>query len=263
MKWWLILIVVVLLVAIGLAGGLFFAWGFDEAEGFEAAPETLRAEDKLVYLLMIGDLYAYEQDLDLARDRLDLVDVEAGGDALAGYLEQYLDGQGRAEDARNLARLAQDLGASGGVLVVFRPEPLPTAQPTATPATLSDASASAVLTPTPVPGFRLAEKTAVCAGPDLPGKISVQVWDAAGEGLAGVALVVTWSQGEDRLFTGLRPDEGPGYADFEMSPGIEYQVSLVDLPGDVAQALTSDLASGDCPTDTVAIDWRLTFQQEP
>lgn len=263
MKWWLITIVAILAVAIGLAGGLFYTWGLDEPEDFEAAPDTLRVEDKLVYLLTIGDLYAYEEDLDRARDRLALVDVEAEGQVLAGFLEQYLEGGGSAQDARNLARLARALGASGGVLVVFDTEPVPTVQPTATSVTAPDASVTAFPTPTPVPGFGLAERTAVCAGPDLPGRITMQVLDASGEGMAGVEIVVTWAQEEDRLFTGLRPDEGPGYADFEMMPGVEYEVKLAGFGGDVARALTSDLSPGDCPTDTVALDWRLTFQQAP
>jgi hypothetical protein len=116
---------------------------------------------------------------------------------------------------------------------------------------------------TPAPHYRLIEQTAVCAEPDRAGKILVWVKDAEGNGLAGVGLVASWASGEDRSTTGLRPNLGAGYADFEMSPEIEYEVSLDSLNGDVAQGLTSELAPGLCPTSTLALDWRVIFQQIP
>jgi hypothetical protein len=74
-------------------------------------------------------------------------------------------------------------------------------------------------------------------------------------------IAVTWAMGQDRLFTGLRPDKGVGFADFEMRPNAQYDVSLADFQGDVAKGLFPDLAPGHCPTDTIAIDWEIVFQQ--
>jgi hypothetical protein len=63
--------------------------------------------------------------------------------------------------------------------------------------------------------------------------------------------------------TGLRPEQGAGYADFQMAPQTQYEVALASFRGDVAQGLTSDLSPGLCPTGTVGLDWRVTFQEIP
>ena len=252
-----------LAVVVGLAGGLLYTWILDPVEYYDAAPDTLYDEDKLVYLALIGDLYVYEGDLVATEARLAELGVENDGQALADHIERYLDRGGQPEAVRNLARLAEDLGATGGVLLVFGP--LPTPSPLATSPTEPQLQATPTLFPTatPAPHYRLVEQTSVCAEPGAPGRILVWVKDPEGNGLAGVGLVASWASGEDRSTTGLRPNVGAGYADFEMSPDIEYEVSLDNLNGDVAQGLTSELAPGLCPTSTIALDWRVIFQQIP
>jgi hypothetical protein len=89
----------------------------------------------------------------------------------------------------------------------------------------------------------------------------IWVRDAAGNDMPGVEIVVSWPLVQDRFFTGLRPAQGLGYADFEMAPETEYEVTLAGFPGGVARDLTSDLSPGICPTGTRAIDWQLTFQR--
>lgn len=258
---WALLIGLALVV--GLAGGLLYTWLVDPVEYYDAAPDTLYDEDKLVYLALIGDLYVYEGDLAATEARLAELGVENDGQALADLMERYLDRGGQPEAVRNLAQLAEDLGASGGVLLVFGP--LPTPSPLATTPAVPQLQATPTIFPsaTPAPRYRLIEQTAVCAEPGAAGKILVWVKDEGGKGLAGVGLVASWASGEDRSTTGLRPNIGAGYADFEMSPEIEYEVSLASLDGDVAQGLTSELAPGLCPTSTIALDWRVTFQQLP
>ncbi|MEJ2736171.1 MAG: hypothetical protein P8189_21830 [Anaerolineae bacterium] len=246
-------------MAAGLAGALVFTWVLAPIESYESAPDALRIEDKMVYLAIIGDLYTIEGDLSLAEARLAELDIQADGPVLAGLIESHLDSGGRPEAMRNLAHLAQDLGASGGILVVFGPSPEPT--PSASPE--PGASPTPAPSVTPAPDFRLAEKTAVCAAAGQPSLIAVWVQDAEGNGLAGVEIVVSWATGEDRFLTGLRPEQGVGYADFEMSPRVEYDVALADYGGEVARGLTADLAPGLCPTGTVGLDWRVTFQQIP
>jgi hypothetical protein len=243
----------------GLAGALVFTWVLAPIESYESGPDALLIEDKMVYLAIIGDLYAIEGNLSLAEARLAELDIRADGPVLAGLIESYLDSGGRPEAVRNLAHLAQDLGASGGILVVFGPSPEPT--PTASPE--PGASPTPVPSVTPAPSFRLAEKTAVCAAPGQPSQIAVWVQDAEGNGLANIEIVVSWATGEDRFVTGLKPDQGVGYADFEMSSGVEYDVTLADYGGEIARELTADLAPGLCPTGTMGLDWRVTFQQMP
>jgi hypothetical protein len=75
--------------------------------------------------------------------------------------------------------------------------------------------------------------------------------------------VVSWNTGQDRFFTGLRPEKGKGYADFTMAPQVEYDVSLAGFRGDTAGGISSTLSPGICPTDTLALDWRLAFEEIP
>jgi nucleotide-binding universal stress UspA family protein len=250
----------------GLTGGLFYTWVVDPVEYYDTAPKLLYDQEKAVYLAIIGDLYAYEQDLDQAKTRMADLGVEADGAVLAGFVEQYLDGGGRPEEVRNLARLAEALGAHGGVLLVFGPDlaPSPTPMPptpTTTPGIETSPFPTVAVTPTP--RFRLVDRTAVCAAAGQQGRVSIRVQDAEGNEMAGIEIVVSWATGQDRLFTGLRPELGIGYADFEMSPGAEYSVSLADFGGDAAEELSSALSAGVCPTGTAALDWRVTFQKEP
>ena len=91
----------------------------------------------------------------------------------------------------------------------------------------------------------------------------ILIEDPHGQPLPGVEIVVSWSTGQDRFYTGLRPERGAGYADFEMAPASSYEVFLADYRGDVAQDLTSELQSGLCQPGVEALDWRLVFQQSP
>jgi hypothetical protein len=260
-------IILVAAMGVGLAGGLLYTWVLDPIGSYDSAPDTLYVQDKLVYASIIGDMYAYEGDLSRAETRLAELGIEADGPVLAGLIEEYLDGGGQAEDVRNLARLAEALGASGGVLSVFAAAPTPSPEPTLTvqtePGSQQVASSlTPVPTVTPAPTFHLVEQTAICAEPGQPGSIAVWVREQDGSGLAGVEIAVSWSAGQDRFFTGLRPERGAGYADFEMAPGVEYEVALADFQGEVARGLAADLSPGLCPSGTLALDWQVSFQQE-
>ena len=256
-------VVLLLALAAGIAGGVTYAWVLDPIESYESEPHELRLEDKYVYLALIGDLYIKEGDLAGAESRLDAVGVEADGMVLAGLIADFLDAGGRPDAVRNLARLAETLGASGGVLEVFALEPTSSPVPTDTVAPQEALPPTVAPTPTPAPTFLLTEQIAVCAEPGLPGSILVWVRDAEGNGLPGMEIVVSWSTGQDRFFTGLRPELGKGYADFQMAPQVAYDVNLADFRGDMAEGLSSDLAPGVCPTDTLALNWRLAFEQAP
>jgi len=258
-----------LTAAVGLAGGLYYTWILDPVEYYDTSPNTLFDRDKALYLALIGDLYVYEGDLARTEARLAELGVAADGPTLARFIEVYLDSGGRPEEVRNLAHLAEDLGASGGVLLVFAGEPT-AAPPSPAPATTSlqgegssPATATPPASPTPAPTFSLVEQTSLCAAPGRAGQIAVWTQDAQGQPLPGVEVVVSWDTGQDRFYTGLWPEQGAGYADFDMTPATIYEVYLADYRGDTAQGLASDLSPGLCRDGVEAVDWRLTFQQSP
>jgi hypothetical protein len=89
--------------------------------------------------------------------------------------------------------------------------------------------------------------------------LQVIVVDAADQPVPGSEVRVVWDTGQDHFFTGLKPDLGVGYGDFEMSPGVTYTVQLVDSDQPV-----TGLTPGEC----TAADgthypgsWLLRFQQ--
>ncbi|MGC1375976.1 MAG: hypothetical protein WA821_07135 [Anaerolineales bacterium] len=78
---------------------------------------------------------------------------------------------------------------------------------------------------TPGPPFTLVQSTKICE-PGQPGLLQITLVDSNGQPVAGVELVITWAGGEEHFFTGLKPELGNGYADFVMSPNVEYALSL-------------------------------------
>ena len=267
MKPAILAVVTVVILAIGVAGGLIYTWVLAPVEYYDTAPDALHIQDKANYSALIGDLYACDGDLERAKVRLDALGLDANGSTLITILEQYLEGGGKPEESRNLAQLAKDLGASGGVLLVFGSDEDGAPEETASPTTgisgadVKASSPTPAPTMTPAPSFLLLEQTALCGAAGEPGQINIWVQDESGAGLPGMQLVVSWSMGEDRLYTGLRPKKGKGFADFEMKPQVNYDVTLADYHAGVAEGLRSEFDAGICPTDTIALDWRLIFQR--
>jgi hypothetical protein len=106
--------------------------------------------------------------------------------------------------------------------------PPPAASPT--PA-VSPTPLAATQSITPTPGadeFVIVEQAAFCDPALTPGLMTVIVQDADGEGLPGVEVGVSWADGQDNFFSGLKPEQGPGYADFVMTEGRVYSVRLVE-----------------------------------
>ena len=89
------------------------------------------------------------------------------------------------------------------------------------------------------------------------------VRDADGQELPNVGIQVRWSGGDDIVYTGLKPERGVGYADFQAVPGT-FSVTIINAQSDQV----SDLVIGDPPADCGADHgatprgWKLIFQQQ-
>lgn len=83
-------------------------------------------------------------------------------------------------------------------------------------------------TPTPTPGAPFVLDTArqVCDADLTTPLLQVEALDAARIPVPGVEVLVQWPNGQDRFFTGLKPEIGSGYGDFAMTPGVVYQVQI-------------------------------------
>ena len=119
------------------------------------------------------------------------------------------------------------------------PRPTFTPRPTSTPRIIPDAP------------FALTAQTKICDGSLPAGLLQVEVTGADNQPLPGVKIVVSWQGGENVFYTGLAPDISAGYADFKMSPGLEYTVKV----GDASQQAAPIAPQGACA-------WRLEYNQE-
>lgn len=265
---------------VGLAGSLYYAWLINPADTQTATAADLRVDYKEDYILMVSQAYAADGDWALALARLNQLDDPQLTQTVVQQLESYLRRGEPADVVRNLAELAKQLGAEGGALALFAPTPAVSATPTpegaaavvtATPTLLPTPTTGLepsntppptntsvplpTISPTAVPNYRLLGQQQLCQPYFDKPHIEIVVVDALLQEIPGVEIMVSWAEGEDHFFTGFKPQDGPGYADFTMEEGVSYSVSIVDgsLP-------VGGLSAERCPNDSGWQGWLLRFQ---
>jgi hypothetical protein len=96
-------------LALGLALGLIYGWLIQPVEYIDTAPDTLRADYRNDYVLMVAEAYARDRDLDLAQRRL----ASLGPSQPAAMVESAIlygaDREAGRADLETLNRLATDL----------------------------------------------------------------------------------------------------------------------------------------------------------
>lgn len=252
-------------VALGVGASLWVAWVVRPAPAANSAPSALRAEAQDEYTRWVA--WAYAGDGDLARARARLASL-GEGEALERViaLAQRMAAEGQDPAAvQSLGALAAALGA-GPSTTVARASSTPTSTPSLTPTSTPLPTITPVPlptrppTPTPVGALVLASQQLVCEPrPSLP-LIQVLALDALGQPLPGVEVLVEWNGGFDRFFTGLKPEQGAGYGDFAMMPGVTYTVRLALNPA----APLADVSAPECVDATTGQTylgaWLLTFR---
>lgn len=202
-------------------------------------------------LVEIARHFADNRDLIAARAALAGLALEDAPAAVTALAQQEA-AAGHADDSRALAALAAALLATptGPEASTERPVVVDTEAPTRT----------ARLTETPAAvGFELVSRERVCDRKVGSALLEVFTQDAGGGQIGGFEIQVIWNGGADRFFTGLKPDIGPGYGDFQMEPGVSYRVRLAAWP-DVA---ADDVISEACATETTSYPGgvRLVFRR--
>ncbi len=89
--------------------------------------------------------------------------------------------------------------------------------------------------------------------------IQVEALDHFGLPVPGVLVIVTWKDGEERFYTGLKSEKSLGYADFTPTPGIAYTLRLGE-GGETVVGLTA-LACKDSGGESYWGTWLLRFTQ--
>jgi hypothetical protein len=106
---------------IGLAASLFYTWQVNPVKYVDVSPDTLRADYKTDYVVMIAHAYAADSNLDLARARLATLKLAGPGQFVADTAVQQIAAGAPLDDLRALNSLATALGAV--------PPPLQTTSP--------------------------------------------------------------------------------------------------------------------------------------
>ena len=267
---WLLLSLIV-----GLVGGLYYAWVVDPVIFTDASPARFSDPYREEYIILVSQSYAVNENWPLAQQRLAALDDPEIAQTVNDLLETAVRQQRPAPLLEQLAVVARQLGAEGQAIALFAPTlPASTLQPTPTPAIVTTPTntprptGTAVPTPTatvpptatrpatatPQPNYRLTEQTRLCSDDEAISRIEVIVLDALLNDSPGIEVEVTWQNGRDRFFTGFKPENGRGYADFAMSPDISYTVRLPDGSPEVSGLRIEECASG------FSGGWRLTFQ---
>ena len=278
-----VFIVFLIATALGLIGGLVFAWFVRPVEYTSVEPSELRAEFRPTYLQLVGASFAFESDWTRADFRLGALRDPNVNRQFAEATDRAI-AEGRpAIMLRAMSKMSDRLGVRTMRMIVYLATPVATVAPVPTPTSLPSATPSREPTPTPVPTFALPDtptplptftptpaplpvyllisRERVCE--PGPAQIRAVIEDEKGRGVQGVEVWVTWEGGADRFVTGLKPEKGPGYGDSDMQPSITYDVAVAES----ALPLVKGLETEPCPsadaTQTIMASWQLVFRPIP
>ncbi len=275
-------------LVLGLVIGLVYSLLIDPVEFARTAPQSLGADYKDTYRVLIAKAFEANGDIGRAQARLSLLQDENMVGVLAEQAQRLIAQGGRPEEARALDALSdtlldQALATATPALITQAPETA--SDPSLATATQQISTSTvdperAILTPTALPSeqptlfpsltprttalpdtvinalFTLEEQLEVC-DPQAGARLQIEVLDKNGNPLAGIPILVRWASGEDRFYTGLHPQISAGYADFSMLPDETYSVQA-GLRGMAANGFTTIECTGTDGQNYTG-GWQLTF----
>lgn len=278
---WLIALV------LGFGLGLGYAWVISPVEYVDAEPQVLRADFKDRFRAVAAAAYASNGDLDRARARLSLLGDPDPAQALAAQAQRMVAAGEPLEAVQPVALLASALQgevagnppteiiptnspeptqpavttSTDSTLVPGTTQPIIEAEPTSTPIPVVTATSRPTLAPTATLGapFQLVGQDTICEPELAEGLLQIVVTNATRKQIPGAEIIVSWSDGEEHIFTGLKPELGHGYADYQMSPDVIYSVRMAD-----GGTPATDITPPACTATDDGIypgGMRITFQQ--
>jgi len=275
-------------VAVGVGLGLFYTWQVDPVIERNTAPWQLNAAAREQYVVAVALSYAQNRDLTLAFDRLRAAAPDRNVWQMVADIacERHKSIQiTRNSDVvvmRALEQLYSPQGAQGCADGRYpAPAPITFVTPTQTLTPTGPLAPQVTKTPAGAPvmptvspelvtasppadnRFILARIESFC-DPDWEGMLEIRVFDARGQGMRGIPVQVSSGGGQrEQFFTGLKPGREPGYADFQMTRGRSYQVSIPGLAAD-PRSLEAVACEAETGSETVMVtaSYRLNFQQQ-
>jgi hypothetical protein len=270
-------------LAVGLALGLVYTWYIAPVELVNTYPALMRSDFRSDWVRMAALSYVADGDLERAVRRMEGLERVDVASTLEALIDEYAAAGRPAETMRRLTTLAQALDVHTPAMLVYLdtpPElatpsqtPLPTLPVTPTDAatpTLAETSPPTVPptrtprpptpTPTPVPPFQVAEKEQICRPGQTP-HIEVVVMDERGDELPGVEVWLMWQDGADRAVTGLKPDQGEGYVDFDVELDVEYTLGTSELGIGLVTALRIEPCPEVEEEEQLMGSWRIILER--
>ncbi len=241
---------------LGVAVGLYYSWVFQPVKYVDTAPSSLRRDFQEDYLTLIASAFAASGDSLRAKARLALLPDPDPAQSLAALAQRRLAEGYPQSEVLAMAELAEALRPGPATREQVPTPASPIVEITAFPSPSATTRPTLSATATPGAPFELAARERDCDNQNL---LEVFVVDAAQEPVAGIEVVVIWNTGQDRFFTGLKPEISIGYGDFEMQPETIYSLHLsgADQP-------VTDLSVPECTDEegqAYAGSWLLEFIQ--
>ncbi len=258
---------------IGVVIGLLTAWLLVPVEFVNTSPATLRADFKNEYRYLIANAYAATGNLGRAKARLNLLQDTDSAAALINQAQALSAAGASIESVQVLEGLANILNTSpqpnqlnatpfptlesASNNLTSSPTSLPidnnaltptvTHLPSSTPTFAFTVTPKPTRTPTATPGspFALVRQSTFCRV-NQPGLLQIWLTDSAGQPAAGIEITITWANGQDTFFTGLKPEINNGYADYHLSNDIEYAVGLSG-----GNTRITGIRTGQCKDDSI------------
>ena len=271
---------------LGIAGGLIYAWVVNPRVEFNTEPWQLNEADRANYIAGITLQYSYDSDLAKAVNRL--VVLKLTGDPIQAVADtacklassSYVDNSSGQRAVRSMMTFYQLQGRTGcadtllavidqstpnAVIEAATPTLRPPATKTPTPPAPDQPTPTvslSVVIPTiqPQADFTLVDVRTYCSK-ELSGLIEVRVQDYNGDPIPGASITVKWDNGESTFVTGLKPERGTDYADFQMDAGKSYTVQVTGR-SDPSQALVAGSCSDPDTGAQAIISYRTTFRPQ-
>jgi len=276
---------VIISLVIGVGLGLIISWGVAPMKLTETDPSVLRVDFKDHFREVIAASYASNGNLPRAQARLELLGDDDTINTLNSQAQRAL-ANGNLTQGNQLAALAiaiDDKEFVSSPIQTTTPNEVPTSNfqtqvgitttpdqqliETAIPTFNSLSQTIFTLTPrptrTPIPTigapFRITSEETTC-DPNLPdGILQVFVYNSNRRQMPGIQIIINWDTGSDTFFTGLKPELGNGYADFQMEDGTAYSVQLA-----IGSDTATNLIPPSCQTfngTTFTGGFKIVFQQ--
>ena len=243
-------------LVVGGVLGLLITWVLWPVEFKNADPADLRQSLKDDYVRMISLAYEADGNRDLAQRRLVALNLTNPAQTFNDLIEREIRNANDPATQDALIHLSQALGFKPPY-TALRPAPSPRGGTPVTVAVVATPAAS-------VPSFQLVGHTQLtCADEPESAYLKFFVRDPTGHDLPNLAIEIRGKDILETIYTGLKPERGIGYADYEAAPGT-YSVTILNSQTETFANLVIGEMPANCRADrgVTPRGWKLVFQQK-